>query len=74
MTLFKIFQAKTLSKAQQSLLLKTFMRKILQKGLRFDLTGKVEILARDCNTWLLRRLMAKVEKMKLSIIVCKSTT
>jgi hypothetical protein len=72
MTLFKIFQTETLSKAQQSLLLKTFMRKILLKGLRFDLAGKVEIIPRACNTWLLRRLMAKTEKIKLALIACKS--
>lgn len=72
MTLFKIFQAETLSKIQQSLLLKTFIRSILRKGLRFDLTGKVEVIPRTCYTWLLRRLAAKTEKIKYAIIACNS--
>jgi len=73
MTLFKMFQVETLPKAQQSLLLKTFMRKVLRKGLRFDFAGKVEVIPRACKTWLLRRLMAKTGKIESALIAYQST-
>lgn len=68
MTLFKIFQVETLPKAKQTLLLKTVIRRILQKNLRFSPgCQKVEILPKAANRWLLQRLLAKMERIKIAI-------
>lgn len=68
MTLFKIFQVETLPKAKQTLLLKTFIRRILQKNLRFTPDDqKVEILPKAANRWLLQRLLSKIERIKIAI-------
>jgi hypothetical protein len=68
MTFFKIFQKKFLPKTMQHMLLKTFLRSVLQKSLRLNAkTGKVEIRARASHAWLLRRLLAKTERMKTLI-------
>lgn len=72
MTLFKMFQAETLPKTYQSLLLKTFVRRFLQNSLTFDLNGKVEILSNAKNIWLLRRFIAKIERIKISATACLS--
>ena len=73
MTMFKMFQKKTLPKSLQHLLLKTFLRKILQKGLKATDAGKVEVRSKDKNTWLLRRLIAKTERMKIALNAHLST-
>lgn len=66
MTLFKIFQVKTLPKALRTLLRKTFLRNVLQKGLKINNAGKVEVVPKARNTWLLRRLVCKTERIKLA--------
>jgi len=68
MTLIKIFQAEMLPKALQTLLRKTLFRRIFQKGLRLDKTGKVQARRRNKYTWHLRRLLCKTERMRLQII------
>jgi hypothetical protein len=67
MTFYKIFQFKTLPKKQQSLLLKTFIRTVLQQGLRIDSQRKVVVVPKMKYTWLLRRLVTKTERMKLNL-------
>jgi hypothetical protein len=67
MTLFKIFQAEMLPKSLHSLLRKTFLRKIFQKGLHFSESGKVQARPKTRYTWLLRRLLCKTERMKVAI-------
>jgi hypothetical protein len=65
MTFFKMFQAETLPKTYQRLLLKTFIRRFLQKSLKFHLNGEVEILQKANDIWLLRRFIAKIERIKI---------
>lgn len=67
MTMFKMFQKKMLPKSLQHLLLKTFLRRILQKGLRATVAGEVEVGSKATNTWLLRRLIAKTERIKIAL-------
>jgi len=64
MTLFKIFQAEMLPKSLHSLLRKTLLRRIFQKGLYFGEPGKVQVRPKTKYTWLLRRLLCKTERMK----------
>ena len=68
MTLFKIFQTETLPKSLQYLLRKTFLRKIFQKGLYSDESGKVKAVNKAKYTWHLRRLLCKIERMKPTFI------
>jgi len=68
MTLIKIFQAEMLPKALQTLLRKTLFRRIFQKGLHLDKTGKVQARRRNKYTWHLRRLLCKTERMRLQVI------
>lgn len=68
MTLFKIFQKKFLPKSLQHMLLKTFLRRILLKGLKPVNAGEVEIQPKAKNLWLLRRLLTKTERMKSALI------
>jgi hypothetical protein len=63
MTLFKIFQAETLSKVLRRFLRKTFLRKVLQNGLCSDESGKVQAVPKSRYTWHLRRLICKIERM-----------
>jgi hypothetical protein len=67
MTLFKIFQAEMLPRSLHSLLRKTFMRRILQKGLHFGESGKVKVRPKTRYTWLLQRLLCKTERMKVAM-------
>lgn len=69
MTLFKIFQAETLPNELRSLLRKTLLRRIFRKGLRRDESGKVQAVPKARYTWHLRRLLCKIERMKLSLSV-----
>jgi len=57
-----------LPKAPQTLLRKTLFRIIFQKGLRLDKTGKVQARRRSKYTWHLRRLLCKIERIKLEIM------
>jgi hypothetical protein len=68
MTLFKIFQTETLPKSLQHLLRKTFLRRIFQKGLCSDESGKVQAVPKTRYTWHLRRLLCKIERMKPDFI------
>ena len=68
MTLIKIFQAEMLPEALQTLLRKTLFRRIFQKGLRLDKSGKVQARPRCKYTWHLRRLLCKTERMRLEVI------
>jgi len=70
MTLFKIFQAEMLPKSLHSLLRKTFMRRILQKGLYLGESGKVQTRPKTRYTWLLRRLLCKADRMKTAMNAC----
>ena len=70
MTLFKIFQAEMLPKSLHSLLRKTFMRRILQKGLYLGESEKVKVRPKSRYTWLLRRLLCKTERMKTAMNAC----
>lgn len=65
MTFFKMFQAENLPKTFQTLLLKTFIRRILQKSLKCHPNGEVELLPKANNIWLLRRFIAKIERIKI---------
>jgi len=71
MTLFKIFQAEMLPKSLHSLLRKTFLRRILRKGLHFDESGKVQVRPETGYKWLLRRLLSKTGRMKIAMNTCK---
>jgi len=71
MTLFKIFQAEMLPKSLHSLLRNTFLRRIFQKGLHFGEFGKVQVRPKTKYTWLLRRLLCKIERMKLAMNACE---
>ncbi len=57
-----------LPEALQTLLRKTLFRRIFQKGLRLDKTGKVKARRRSKYTWYLRRLLCKTERMKLLVM------
>jgi len=70
MTLFKIFQAEMLPKSLHSLLRKTFMRRILQKGLYLGESEKVQVRPKSRYTWLLRRLLCKTDRMKTAMNAC----
>jgi len=67
MTLFKIFQAETLPKAFQSLLRKTLLRRIFRKGLYAHESGRAEAVPKTGYTWHLRRLPAKIQRMKTAL-------
>lgn len=69
MTMFKIFQIENLPKAFRTMLRKTFLRRVLQKGLRTGVAGKVEVVPKARNTWLLRRLLCKTERMKSALTI-----
>lgn len=69
MTLFKIFQAEMLPKSLHSLMRKTFMRRILQKGLYLGESGKVQSRPKTRYTWLLRRLLCKTERINMSLSI-----
>ena len=71
MTLFKIFQAEMLPKALHSLLRKTFMKRILMKGLHPDYSGKKVLVRSDTRyKWLLQRLLAKTARMEAAMSPC----
>jgi len=71
MTLFKIFQADMLPKALHSLLRKTFLRRILMKGLHSDESRKKVLVRSDTMyKWLLQRLLAKIAKMETAMNPC----
>jgi len=71
MTLFKIFQAEMLPKSLHSLLRKTFLRRILMKGLHLDESGKKVLVRSDTRyKWLLQRLLAKTSRMKSAMSPC----
>ncbi len=67
MTLFKMFQVNTLSKSLHTLLRKTFFRKILQKGLFFDSTGKVHVAPKFRYKWHLRRMLKFLDRIRAPI-------
>jgi hypothetical protein len=67
MTFFKLFQVKTLAKVFHTLLLKTFVRRVLQKGVRMTTSGQVEIVPKFKHTWHLRRLLSKTERIKIAL-------
>ncbi len=69
MMMVKIFQQDMLPKSMHKSLLKTLMRRIFQKGLHINSSGQVEIVAKGKYTWLLRRLLRKLERMN-SINIC----
>jgi hypothetical protein len=68
MTLFKIFQAEMLPKSLHSLMRKTFLRRILRKGLHLE-AGKVQVRSETRYAWLLRRLLCKTERIRLSLFI-----
>jgi hypothetical protein len=70
MTLFKIFQAEMLPKSLHSLLRKTFLRRILRKGLHFDESGKVQVRSETGYKWLLQRLLSKTARMEIAMNAC----
>ncbi len=70
MTLFKIFQAEMLPKSLHSLLRKTFLRRVLMKGLCSDRSGKVQVRSDTRYKWLLQRLLAKTARMKAAMSPC----
>jgi len=63
MTLMKIFQHEMLPKSLRSLLRKTLLRRIFQKGFRSDPSGKLEIVSNFKYEWHLQRLLCKTERM-----------
>jgi hypothetical protein len=71
MTLFKIFQAEMLPKSLHSLLRKTFLRRVLMKGLHPDESEK-KVLIRPGTRykWLLQRLLAKTARMETAMNPC----
>ena len=72
MTLFKIFQAEMLPKSLHSMLRKTFLRRILMKGLHSDESGKKVLVRSDTRyKWLLQRLLAKTARMEAAMSPCK---
>jgi hypothetical protein len=70
MTLFKIFQAEMLPKSLHSLLRKTFLRRILRKGLCPGESGKVQVRSETRYKWLLRRLLCKTARIEIAINAC----
>lgn len=67
MTFVKLFQVEMLPKALQSLMRATLLRRIFQKGFRVDDSGKVHVLPQTAYTWHLRRLICKLEPMKVAL-------
>ncbi len=67
MTLFKMFQVNTLPKSFHTLLRKTFFRRILQKGLFFDSTGKVHVAPKFRYKWHLRRMLKFLDRIRAPI-------
>jgi len=67
MTLFKLFQVKTLATVFHTLLLKTFVRRVLQKGLWITTSGQVEVVPKFKHTWHLRRLLSKTERIQIAL-------
>lgn len=67
MTLFKLFQGTHLPKILHTLLLKTFVRRIVQRSVRVNHSGYVEVVPNTKYTWHLRRLLAQTERIKIAL-------
>lgn len=67
MTLFKVFQGKNIPKALHALLLKTFLRRIVQRRIRVNHSGQLEVVPNTKYTWHLRRLLANTERIKITL-------
>jgi hypothetical protein len=67
MTLFKLFQRKNIPKVLHTLLLKTFLRRIVQRRVRVNHSGQLEVVPNTKYTWHLRRLLANTERMKIAL-------
>jgi hypothetical protein len=57
-----------LPKSLHSLMRKTFLRRILRKGLHLE-AGKVQVRSETRYAWLLRRLLCKTERIRLSLFI-----
>jgi len=68
MNLFKLFLEEMLPKSFHNMQRKTFLRKVLLRTITFDILGKVNIIAKAKYSWHLRRLFAKIEKIKTNQI------
>lgn len=66
MTLVKIFQANLLPKNLQSLMRATLIRRLFRKDVHYDNQKKAQIRPNSRFLWVLRRLFAKLEKIKNS--------
>ncbi|OQY55203.1 MAG: hypothetical protein B6245_20110 [Desulfobacteraceae bacterium 4572_88] len=72
MTLFKIFQAEMLPKALHPMLRKTFLRRVLMKGLCLGEFGKKVPLRSDTRyERLLQLLLAKTARTEAAMSPCK---
>lgn len=67
MTLFKLFQLHNLPKILHSLLLNTFLRRIVRRRIRVNRSGHVEVVPKTKYTWHLRRLLANTERIKIAL-------
>jgi hypothetical protein len=67
MSLFKLFQFHNLPKILHALLLKTFLRRIVRRRIRVNLSGHVEVVPNTKYTWHLRRLLANTERIKIAL-------
>jgi hypothetical protein len=67
MTLFKLFQGNNLPKILHTPLLKTFLGRIVQRRIRVNHSGYVEVVPNTKYTWHLRRLLAHTERIKIAL-------
>ena len=67
MTLFKLFQVHNLPKKLHTLLLKTFLSRIVRRRVRVQHAGHIEVVPNTKYTWHLRRLLANTERIKIAM-------
>jgi hypothetical protein len=66
-TLVKMFQVEMLPESCRSMMRGTLLRKLFEKGFTIDEHQKVQIRPKAKYVWLLRRLIGKLDRMKLGL-------
>ena len=67
MTLMKLFQYEMLPTTLRSLLFKTFVRRVLARGLRMTHQFQVEVCRKSKYRWALQRMLCKLSRMKVAL-------
>jgi hypothetical protein len=67
MTLVKLFQYEMLPTTLRSLLYKTFVRRVLTRGLQMTHQFQVEVCRKSKYRWALQRMLCKLSRMKATL-------